>query len=72
LVAPNPVDGPVPGRGYEPGRGVGRGPVPRPALGRGGEGLLRGLLGEIELAEEADQGGQDAAPLLAEDSFEGQ
>jgi hypothetical protein len=29
--------------------------VPRPALGGDREGLLSGVLGEIEVAEEADQ-----------------
>jgi hypothetical protein len=38
----------------------------RPALRRDREGLLRGLLGEVEVAEEADQGGKDAPPLVAE------
>ena len=38
----------------------------RPALGRDRERLLSGLLSEVEIAEEADQGGQDAAPLVAE------
>jgi hypothetical protein len=42
----------------------------RPALGGNRERLLRGLLGEIEVAEEADQVGQNAAPLLAEDLLE--
>jgi hypothetical protein len=45
-------------------------PVARPALGGDREGLLRGLLGEIEVAEEADQGGEDATPLLAEGLLE--
>jgi hypothetical protein len=27
---------------------------------------LSGLLGEVEVAEEADQGGEDTAPLVAE------
>jgi hypothetical protein len=45
-------------------------PVARPALGGDREGLLRGLLGEIEVAEEADQGGEDATPLLAEGPLE--
>jgi hypothetical protein len=45
-------------------------PVARPALGGDRERLLRGLLGEVEVAEEADQGGEDAAPLLAEDLLE--
>jgi hypothetical protein len=35
-----------------------------------GERLLRGLLGEVEVAEKADQGREDAAPLVAEDLFE--
>ena len=47
-------------------RVVGRA-LARPALGGDRERLLRGLLGEIEVAEEADQGGEDATPLLAED-----
>ena len=32
--------------------------------------ILRGFLGEVEVAEEADQGGHDAAPLLAKDLIE--
>ena len=43
-----------------------RRPVDRPALGGDGERLLRGLLGEVEVAEEADQGGEYPAPVLAE------
>ena len=48
---------------------VGR-PLARPARGGDGERVLRGLLGEVEVAEEADQGGEDAAPLVAEDLVE--
>ena len=44
--------------------------VARPSVGGDGERLLRGFLGEVEVAEEADQGGQDAAPFLAEDLLE--
>ena len=44
--------------------------VARPALGGDRERLLRGFLGEVEVAEEADQGGEDAAPLLAEGLLE--
>ena len=47
--------------------GLRRRAVARPALGGDRERLLRGLLGEVEVAEEADQGGQHAAPLVAED-----
>ncbi len=43
-------------------------PVGGPALGRDGEGVLGGLLGAIEVAEEADQGRHHAAPLVAEDA----
>ena len=35
------------------------------------ERLLGGLLGEVEVAEEADQGSEDTAPLIAEDLLEG-
>jgi hypothetical protein len=40
--------------------------VARPALGGDRERLLGGLLGEVEVAEEADQGGEDVAPPIAE------
>ena len=39
-------------------------------MGGDGERLLRGFLGQAKVAEEADQGGQDAAPFLAEDVIE--
>jgi hypothetical protein len=69
-VAADPVDRAVAGRGHEPGpRIVGR-PVARPALGGERERLLGGFLGEVEVAEEADQGGEDSAPLVAEDLVE--
>ena len=32
-----------------------------------GEGVLRGLLGDVEVAEETDEDGDDAAPVLPED-----
>ena len=54
--------GPVAGGGDEPGRGLSGAPVARPAARGDGEGLLRGLLGEVEVAEEADQGREDAPP----------
>jgi hypothetical protein len=44
--------------------------VARPALGGDREGLLRGLLGEVEVAEEADEGREDAAPRVAEGLLE--
>ena len=69
-VAADAVDRAVARRGHEPGaRVVGR-PVARPALGGDRERLLGGFLGELEVAEEADQAGEDAAPLVAEDLLE--
>ena len=55
---------------HEPGARVGASPVPRPALGGDREGVLSSFLGEIEIAEEADQAREDPAPLLAEDVLE--
>jgi hypothetical protein len=49
---------------------VGGRPVARPPLGGRRERVLRGLLGELEVAEEADQGREDARPLVAEDLLE--
>jgi hypothetical protein len=69
-IAPDPVDRTVARRGHEPAAWVGGRPVARPALGGGGERLLGGLLGELEVAEEADQGREDAAPLVPEDLLE--
>ena len=51
-------------------RRAGRHTVARPPLRRDRERLLRGLLGEVEVAEEADEGGEDAPPLVAEGLFE--
>ena len=47
--------------------GIVRQPGDRPALGGDGERLLRGLLGAVEVAEEADQGSDDAPPFVPED-----
>ena len=44
-----------------------RRPIAGPPFGRGRERLLGGLLGEVDVAEEADQGREDAAPLALED-----
>jgi hypothetical protein len=42
-------------------------PVARPPLCRDRERFLGGLLGEIDVAEEADQGREDPPPLPLED-----
>jgi hypothetical protein len=47
-------------------------PVPRPALGGDRERVLGGFLGEVEVAEEADQCSEDTAPLVAERLVEDQ
>jgi hypothetical protein len=44
-----------------------RASVARPALCGDRERLLRGFLGELEVAEEADQRSEDPSPLLPED-----
>jgi hypothetical protein len=69
-VAADAVDGAAPRGGYEPGGGVSGGAFARPALGRRRERLLRGLLGEVEVAEEADQRSEDAAPFVAKRPLE--
>jgi hypothetical protein len=68
--AADPIDCAVAGSGDEPGGGVVRDAVPLPALCGNRECLRGGFLGEIEVAEEADQRGQYATPLLAEDVLE--
>jgi hypothetical protein len=68
-VAADAVDRAVARRRRQPGAGVCRQAVARPALGGDRKCLLRGFLGEVEVAEEADQGGEDASPLVAEDSL---
>jgi hypothetical protein len=69
-VAADAIDRAVASRRHEPGARVGRRPLSRPPFGGNGERLLGGLLGDVEVAEEADQAGEDAAPLVAEDLVE--
>ena len=64
------VDGAVARRRHQPGAGARGHALARPALRRDRERLLRGLLGEVEVAEEADEGREDAPPLVAEGLFE--
>jgi hypothetical protein len=69
-LAAQAVDRAIPGGDRQPRARIRRDAVARPALGGNRERLLGGLLGEIEVAEEADQAGEDAAPLVAEDLLE--
>jgi hypothetical protein len=66
-LAAQPVDGAIAARGDQPGTRVVRRALPRPPLGGDRERFLSGILGTIEVAEEADQGSEDPPPLRAED-----
>src|SRR6202012_5863840 len=69
-LASDPIDRPVARSDGQPRAGVGRDAVPRPALRRDCERVLGGLLGEVEIAEETDQRGEHAPPLIAEDAIQ--
>jgi hypothetical protein len=69
-VAADPVDRPVARRRQQPGTGPFGSAVDRPALERDGDGVLEGVLGEVEVAEDADQAREDPPPLGAEDALE--
>src|SRR6266536_460189 len=69
-IAADAVDRAVAGGGHQPRSRAGGHPRAGPAVGRDRERLLGGFLGEVEVAEEADQAGEDATPLVAEDLFE--
>jgi len=64
-AAAKPIDRAVARRRDQPGPRIGRDRRPTPALGGDRKGLLSGFLGEIEVAEEADQRGKDPRPLVA-------
>jgi hypothetical protein len=69
-VAADPVDRAVARDGDEPAGRIGGHAVPGPPLEGDGDGLLKGVLGEVEVAEDADQGREDAPVLLAEELLE--
>jgi len=69
-VAADPVDCAVARRCQEPGTGAFGRAFARPALERDRHGVLKGILGEIEIAEDADQARENAPPLGAEDALE--
>ena len=70
LVAAQPVDRAVAAGRDQPRAGIRRDALARPPLGGHRERLLGGLLGEVEVAEEADQRRQNTSPLVAEDLLE--
>src|SRR5207237_7754525 len=70
-LPPDAVDRAISRGRAQPGTGIFGRPVARPALQSGRDRILKGVLRELEVAEDADQGCEDAAPLLAEDAFDG-
>ncbi len=71
-VAADAVDRTPASRRHEPAGGIRGRALDRPAFRGGRKCLLRGLLGEVEVAEEADERSEDAPPQLAEGLLEGQ
>ena len=69
-VAADTVDRAVARGRDQPRPRVRRRAIGRPASRRERERLLDGILGEVEVAEEADQEGEDARPLLAVEALE--
>ena len=69
-LTPDPVDRAVAGCRQQPRAGVVGGAVARPALERGREGLLYRVLGELDVAEGADEDRERAPPFLPEDAFD--
>ena len=68
LLAAQLVDGAVARGRDQPADGVGRLPVAWPPFGGDGERVGGRVFGEVDVAEDPDQSGQHAAPLVAEDS----
>ena len=69
-LAPQPVDGAVARGGDDPARGARRQPVRGPPLHGRREGVGHRLLGDVDVAEDADQDGHRAAVLRAEDALD--
>ena len=63
LLAPEAIDRAISAHADDPGGRIGRHPLARPALEGDRERLLHRILGEVEVAEDADQG-RDRAPGL--------
>jgi hypothetical protein len=66
-LAAEAVDRSIAGSGRDPAARVGRQTVACPCAQGDGERLLDCVLGEVDVAEGADQGGDRSAGLLAED-----
>jgi len=68
-LPPEPVDGLVAGGRDDPTARIRRHTGHRPALEGDDEGLLHRLFGEVDVTEEADQGGHGPAELQPERLF---
>ena len=66
-LATDSVDRAIAGSRGEPGTGIRRSTLTWPPFRGDRERLLGGVLGKVEVAEEADQVRKDAAPLVTED-----
>ncbi len=64
------VDGPIAGRRGDPRAGLAGQPVPRPPFERRDEGVLDGLLGDVEVAGLADERRDRPSRLLAEQAVD--
>jgi hypothetical protein len=71
LTPAQSIDGPIAGRGRDPRTGVGRKSTLRPDLERADVGVLDGLFGKVEVAQDPDQRRDRAPLLLAEDAGDG-
>ena len=69
-IAADAIDRPVASDGDQPAGRARRRPLAGPTRRGAREGLLRGLLGEVEVAEEADQCREDAIPVVSKDLFD--
>lgn len=70
LLSTDSVDRPVAAGAHQPGHRLIRHAIAGPSFSRDDERLLRGFLGEVEIAEEADECGQYPAPLTLEDAVD--
>jgi hypothetical protein len=68
--AADSVDRTISGDGHDPRTWLGGDAVAWPALDGECEGVLDGLLGAVEVAEDTGQHGDCAPPLLPEDGFD--
>jgi hypothetical protein len=69
-LAPEAIERPALGCGHDPAASVGRHPLRRPALHRRDEGFLDCLLGDVDVAEEAGQCGDNLSGFVAEDCLD--